>query len=182
MHEVGHLLFYWAQGIPAGISLVMEFPLIDITEKQYSIGSLGGPLMSLTLFLGSWFTVKRYEKKTLEWSIFSAFIISNSYYLLFRTFLGYAKGDGGEIESAMKLFGLNYHVAAAVFILLALIVLFLWGRRFNIKFSITNVGYYFLLFVVYLLAIFSMEWIDSFYLWDRFPRIRIGEDRFHPPY
>ena len=138
--------------------------------------------MNLTLFLGSWFIVQRYDKKTLGWSILSAFIISNSYYLLFRTFLGYAKGDGGEIEGAMNLFGLNFNAAAAVFISLTVIVLYLWGRRFNIQVSKTNVGYFFLLFVAFLVTIFTMEWIDSVYFWDHFPCIRIGSDRVHPPH
>ena len=93
------MLFYWAQGIPARISLVKEFPLVDITERQYGIGSAGGPLVSLLLFTGSWYFVRRYEKKTLRWSVFSAMMVSNSYYLIFRIILGYTKGDGGEIEN-----------------------------------------------------------------------------------
>lgn len=96
LHEVGHLLFYWAQGIPAGISLVMEYPLMDITESQYGIGSAGGPLVSMLLFTGSWVLVRNYDKGTTRWSVLSAIIVSNSYYLIFRTFLGYAKGVAGR--------------------------------------------------------------------------------------
>ena len=84
-HELGHCIFYWIQGIPASMSLVMEFPLIDITAKQYGIGSIGGPLASILLFIVGYYFVRKYDKKSKKWNICSAIILSNSFYLIFRT-------------------------------------------------------------------------------------------------
>lgn len=41
LYEAGHCLFYWAQGIPAGMFLVKEYPLRDITDLEYVLGSAG---------------------------------------------------------------------------------------------------------------------------------------------
>ncbi len=182
LHEVGHMIFYWAQGIPAGISLVMEFPLVDITERQYGIGSAGGPLVNLLLFTGSWALVRNCEKGTPRWSVLSAMIVSNSYYLIFRTLLGYAKGDGGEIESAMNLVGLGFNTAAVLFLGVTVVVLVIWARRFSIRVSALNVGCYVLFFVAYLASILSMKAIDSIYFWHRFPTIIIGDGKVHNPH
>ena len=53
LHELGHCVFYWMQGIPASMSLVMEFPLVDITASQYGVGSAGGPLVNILLIVGA---------------------------------------------------------------------------------------------------------------------------------
>ena len=60
LHELGHCVFYWAQGIPASMSLVMEFPLVDITARQYGIGSAGGPLVNIVLILGAYYFAKKH--------------------------------------------------------------------------------------------------------------------------
>jgi hypothetical protein len=65
LHELGHCVFYWMQGIPAGMSLVMEFPLVDITTKQYAIGSAGGPLINILLIVGAYFLVRNQKKKSI---------------------------------------------------------------------------------------------------------------------
>ena len=64
MKELGHCVFYWMQGIPASMSLVMEFPLVDITASQYGVGSMGGPLVNILLIVGAYYMVRKYEKKS----------------------------------------------------------------------------------------------------------------------
>jgi len=182
LHELGHCVFYWIQGIPASMSLVMEFPLIDITAKQYGIGSAGGPLVNILLILAAWYFVRKYDKKSIKWNIYSAIIIANSFYLIFRSILGLAKKNGGEIESSMNLVGLNYYVAAVLFLVLAFTILILWVRKFKIKISFGNLGYYMLLFISYLAIILVMEAIDTKYFWGKYPSVEIGDDRIHNPH
>lgn len=180
-HEFGHCVFYWTQGIPASMSLVMEFPLIDITAKQYGIGSAGGPLVNILLIVCASFFVRRYKKKSIEWSLFSALIIANSFYLIFRAILGLAKNNGGEIESAMNLIGLNFYTAAALFLVLAISAVILWIRKFSISISLRNLSYYVLLFISYLMIIMVMEEIDTKYFWNKYPTIEIENLRIHNP-
>ena len=182
LHEFGHCVFYWIQGIPASMSLVMEFPLIDITYKQYGIGSAGGPLVNLLLIIGAYCFVGKHDKKTKKWNVFSAIIIANSFYLIFRSFLGLAKNDGGEIESSMKLIGLNFHVAAVLFLVIAFTILGFWARKFKIKVSLGNISYYSLLFVSYLVVILVMESIDTKYFWNKYPAIEIENVGIHNPH
>lgn len=182
LHEFGHCIFYWIQGIPASMSLVMEFPLIDITHKQYGIGSAGGPLVNILLIAGAYGLIRNQKKKSIKWSIYSAIIVSNSFYLIFRSLLGIAKNDGGEIESSMNLFGLNFYFAAGFFLILSFVMLVLWVRKFKIKTSIGNFGYYILLFILYLSLILVMEAIDTKYFWKNYPTITIGDDKIHNPH
>jgi len=182
LHEFGHCIFYWIQGIPASMSLVMEFPLVDITAKQYGIGSAGGPLINILLIFGAYFLVRNQEKKSFKWNLFSAVIVANSFYLIFRSLLGWVKNDGGEIESCMQLIGLNFYVAAVLFLVLSVTILALWLRKFKIKISIKNIGYYLLLFIAYLAVIMVMETIDTKYFWKKFPSVEIGNGRIHNPH
>lgn len=182
LHELGHCIFYWIQGVPAGMSLVMEFPLIDITEKQYGVGSAGGPLVNILLIIVAYLLIRRRQKKSGSWNIYSAIILANSFYLIFRSFLGLAKQDGGEITSTMQLVGLNFFYAAFLFVIIAIIVLAMWIRTFKIKVSFFNLGYYILLFISYLAIILVMEAIDARYLWAQYPSITIGTDRIHNPH
>jgi len=182
LHELGHCIFYWIQGIPASMSLVMEFPLIDITAKEYGIGSAGGPLVNILLIIGAWYFIRNLDKKSFKWTFLSAIIIANSFYLIFRSILGLAKNDGGEIESTMNLFGLNFYVAAVLFLVLAITTMILWIRRFNIKLSPGNFGYYLLLFISYLAIIMVLETIDTKYFWKNYPSVEIGNGRIHNPH
>ena len=125
--------------------------------------------------------VRKYEKKSKRWRIYSALIIANSFYLIFRAILGLAKNDGGEIESAMNLVGLNFYVAAIMFIILAITILVLWVQRFNIKVSLGNFSYYTFLFISYLAIILVMEGIDAKYFWANYPTIQIEDVGIHNP-
>ncbi len=182
LHELGHCIFYWIQGIPASMSLVMEFPLINITAKQYGIGSIGGPLVNILLFIGGYYFAIKYDKKSNKWNICSAIIIANSFYLIFRIIIGLAKNNGGEIESIMNLIGLNFYTAAVLFLLLSFTILILWARKFKIKYSLGNFSYYIFLFILYLITILCMEAIDTKYFWEKYPTIEIEDVRIHNPH
>ena len=164
------------------MSLVMEFPLIDITARQYGIGSAGGPIVNIVLIVAAYFLVLKQEKKSVAWTIYSAIIISNSFYLIFRSILGIIKNDGGEIESSMNLIGLSFYHAAILFLVLAFTILVLWLRKFKLKKTLVNIGYYMLLFISYLVIIMVLEAIDTKYFWGNYPSVEIGNGRIHNPH
>ncbi|MFC1539036.1 hypothetical protein ACFL6H_06415 [Candidatus Latescibacterota bacterium] len=179
LHEFGHCLFYWLQGIPAGLSLVKEYPLVDITVRQYGIGSAGGPLANIISIILSFILVLRYKKKTLSWSILSSFILANAFYFIMRSLLAFLHGEGGEIEYAANLIGLNYLHAVVLFFSITIIILTLWIRKFEIRISIRNGGYFLLLFIVYFSTIVIAQTIDRSLFWHRFPTIRIGDEQLY---
>lgn len=181
LHEFGHVVFYWMQGIPAGMSLVMEFPLIDISKEQYSIGSSGGPLVNILLIFLAYYLTTKYEKKSKPWTLSSAMVVANSFYLIFRALLGWAKNDGGEIEYVMNLIGLNFSFAALGFLTIAILILALWVKNSRIKISIWNSSYYVIVFVSYLTIISVMESIDAKYFWGNYPTVTIEDVRVHNP-
>jgi len=181
LHELGHVLFYRFQGIPAGMSLVMEFPFINISARQYGIGSLGGPLVNVVMIIGANLLTTQYEKKSNPWTIFSALLVVNSFYLIFRVFLGLAKNNFGEIEYAMNVVGLHVGFAAIFFLLLAILSLSAWIKNSKINFSIRNTSYYLLIFISYLVVMFALEQIDSKYFWGKYPTITIEDVRVHNP-
>ncbi|MBU1012328.1 MAG: hypothetical protein KKG99_04935 [Bacteroidetes bacterium] len=182
LHELGHCIFYWIQGIPAGMSLVMEYPLIDITATQYGIGSLGGPIVNIVLIIGSFYLIRKHEKKSIKWTIYSAIIIANTFYFIFRSIIAIKKNYGGEIESIMNLAGLNFYPAVILFLVLSLSILVWWVYKFKLKISFTHILFYFMLFILYLAVHIIMENIDSNFFKDKFPTIKIDNVKTHNPH
>ena len=179
LHEFGHCLFYWIQGIPAGLSLVKEYPLVDITAQQYGIGSAGGPIVNIIAIIVSYMLVLRYVKMSRGWMLLSAFIFGNAFYFIMRSLLAFLHGEGGELESAANLVGLNYLFVVALFFSITLIILTLWVRKFEIRMSIRNGAFFLLLFVVYFSTIVFAQIIDRSLFWHRFPTIQIDDGRLY---
>ncbi|UCD19690.1 MAG: hypothetical protein JSU64_00705 [candidate division WOR-3 bacterium] len=179
LHEFGHCAFYWLQGIHAGMSLTKEFPLRDITSHQYAVGSAGGPIINIILILVASFLVSRYRKKTITWTIFSAVIVTNVFYLVVRSFLALLKRRGGELGSAGNLIGLEYFVVAILFLLIAVAALLFWMRRFTIRSSLRNGAYGLLLFIIYFASLLVIQSIDSKLFWHRFPSVQIDDGRVY---
>jgi len=179
LHEFGHCVFYWLQGIPAGMSLVKEYPLIDITVHQYGIGSAGGPLVNIILIILSFLLVRRYKKRTRAWNFLSALIFANAFYFILRSLEALLKGKGGEIESAANLVGLNYLFIVALFFIITLTILILWIWRFEVRISIRNSGYFLLLFIAFVASLLVVHSIDRTLFWQRFPSIQIDDGRIY---
>ncbi|MFC1650042.1 hypothetical protein ACFL2X_00580 [Candidatus Latescibacterota bacterium] len=179
LHEFGHCLFYWIQGIPAGMSMVKEYPLIDITAHQYGVGSAGGAIANIIAIILSLIFVMKYKKRTREWMLLSAFIIGNAFYFIMRTLLAFLHGEGGELESAAQLVGLNYLYALVLFFSITVIILTIWVMKFDIKLSIRNAGYFFLLFILYFSTIVVAQTIDRTLFWHKFPAIQIDDGRMY---
>ncbi len=179
LHEFGHCVFYWLQGIPAGMSLVKEYPLIDITVHQYGIGSAGGPLVNIILIILSFLLVRSYKKRTRAWNFLSALIFANAFYFILRSLEALLKGEGGEIESAANLVGLNYHFIVALFFIITLTILILWIRRFEVRISIRTGGYFLLLFIAFVASLLIVHSIDRNLFWQRFPSIQIDNGRIY---
>lgn len=114
--------------------------------------------------------------------MYSAVIVANSFYLIFRSLLGLIKNDGGEIESVMQLVGLHFQVAAILFLVLSFAMMTLWIRKYEIRISVGNIGFYLLLFFSFITTIMVMELIDERYFWDKYPTIEIENVRTHNPH
>jgi len=180
LHEFGHCLFYWIQGIPAAMSFTKEFPLRDITARQYGIGSFGGPLLNIIQIVFAYWFFVRYKDNYKLRMISSAFIIANAFYFILRSLLAVLKGEGGgELGDAAKLFGVNYLWVVGLFFIITVIFLYLWIKRGGIKLSIKKGLYFFAMFIVYFIFLVILTTIDRPLFWDKFQPINIDDGRIY---
>jgi hypothetical protein len=179
VHEFGHCLFYWIQGIPAGMSLVKEYPLRNITDLEYAIGSAGGPLMNVLLLVAAllWLRRTRPDTGSRRWAM--ALIIANLSYFIIRSVLALLKNDGGELTDAASLVGLSFH-AALVFFLAVTVFALVWMVK--VASIPVRVGSAFRLLGLVFLNLFflvALEAFDQAFFWEKFPTIEIGQDRLY---
>lgn len=177
LHELGHCIFYWIQGIPAAMSLTKEYPLVDIIPvTQYAIGSVGGPLANIVLIIVSYLMVRKYEKHSRPWNYLSAMIIANcSYFIVISLITLLKRSDGGELEYAANLIGLNFYYVLGLFILITIVILALWKNRFNIKASVKNCLSFLVLVVTFLVVVVLMQVVDQSLFWNKFSSIQIDD-------
>jgi hypothetical protein len=135
LHEFGHCLLYWAQGIPAGMSMVKEYPLRNITDSEYAVGSLGGPLSNLVQLSIGLVWVTRAKAKTGLQRVGLAFVLANVCYFLVRSGIALLSGDGGELTDAAGLIGLTYQGAIVLFLLISAGALLWTARAARLRFS-----------------------------------------------
>ncbi|HUU27113.1 MAG TPA: hypothetical protein VM123_04805 [archaeon] len=180
LHELGHCIFYWIQGIPAAMSLVKEYPLVDIIPaNQYAIGSAGGPLVNIVLIIVSYIMIRKYEKHSRAWNYLSALILANSFYVIVRSLIALQHGEGEELEYAANLIGLNYLHVIGLFFLITIVILALWTNRFRIKASVKN-GLSFVVFLIaYFLVLGLMQVVDQSLFWNKFSTIQIDDGRVY---
>ena len=179
LHEFGHCLFYWAQGIPAGMSLVKEYPLRNITDSEYAVGSLGGPLSNLVqLSIGLAWVTRAKAKPGLQ-RVGLAFVLANVCYFLVRSGIALLSGDGGEITDAAGLIGLSYPGASVLFLLISAGALLWTARATRLRFSFGLVYRMAGLLVLYFGFLVVVQTADRALFWERFPTIEIGEGRFY---
>ena len=177
LHELGHCIFYWIQGIPAAMSLVKEYPLQDISATQYAIGSTGGPLSNILQIAVAYGLHERYKESWRARRWFSAFILANTFYFILRSLEALLKGKGGELESVASLIGVNYLYVVGLFGLLTITFLSLWISRNRIRISLKNGGFFLGLFFSYVFALSVIHALDRMILWHRFPTIQIDDGR-----
>jgi hypothetical protein len=179
LHELGHCVFYWAQGIPAAMSLTKEYPLMDITAGQYAIGSAGGPLFSIAVVvLAVWLYRRRREAGPLK-DFLSALILTGVFYFVLRSLIALLKGRGGELESAASLLSLDYRAAIVVFLAVVVVSLYLWIRAGGPRFSLKHAGYFVVLLIGYVIFVVALESLDQSLFWAKFPSVEIGDGRVY---
>jgi hypothetical protein len=179
LHELGHCVFYWLQGIPAAMSLTKEYPLRDITAMQYAIGSVGGPFSNMVqIIVAVWLYQSGAFSRTRK-QLLSAFIFANVFYFILRGLVALLKRQGGELDSAASLIGLDYRVVVAVFFCITLIVLYLWIKasktRITLARSLAFVG----LFFGYFAVMVGVQVFDEALFWHKFPTIQIDDGRVY---
>ena len=176
-HEFGHCVFYWIQGIPASMSLTKEFPLRDITVREYALGSFGGIFFSwlaLLFFfvLQDW--LLRKNKKGKE--KFSFLFLGQNMIGFISLLQFFLKGDSpGEFRFAETQIGLPKHSLLWLTVLLSLILLILFLSRLRIRIRLKEISFFFSIFVLSLLCVGLIEELDKNLFWHKFPTIKIGD-------
>ena len=182
IHELGHCIFYWIQGIPASLSLTKEYPLQNITVQNYRIGSLGGPVTNIIQVFTALILLRRFKEHLILNMVFTSFLLANIFYFLFRSLIAILKKDGGELEDAANLFGLNYWMLVIIFITVTIIIMYIWIKRDSIKLNLKNIFRFIGLFITFVVIIIMLETIDKKFFWAKFPKIEIDDGRvYHDP-
>jgi hypothetical protein len=182
IHELGHCIFYWIQGIPASLSLTKEYPLQDISVQNYRIGSLGGPVTNIIQVITALILLQKYKGKLILNMVFTSFLLANIYYFLLRSLIAVLKHDGGELEDAANLFGFNYWLFIIIFLTVAIIIMYIWLKRDSIKINYKSIFRFTGLFITFVVIVFILESLDKKYFWTKFPKIEIEDGRvYHDP-
>ncbi len=177
LHEFGHCLFYWLQGVPAAMSLVKEFPLRDLTAAEYAVGSAGGPLANVVLVGVAIWLYKRHANSSRLRTVLSAFILANVFYFILRGLIALLKGRGGELGDVAGLVGLGFGSVVILYGAISVGVLYYWMKLGGIRLSFRTAGSFVALLVGYVFVMVGMESIDSRLFWNKFPTIRIDDGR-----
>jgi len=182
IHEFGHCLFYWIQGIPASFSLTKEYPLQDITVQNYRIGSLGGPVTNFIQIIIVLILYRRYRRNRKLNMVLVSFLLVNIYYFIFRSLIAILKRDGGELEDAANLFGLNYWMFIIAFLTVTVVVLYILIKWDSFRINITNILRFIGLFIAFVVIVVMLETVDKKLFWSKFPKIEIDDGRiYHDP-
>jgi hypothetical protein len=179
LHELGHCVFYWAQGVPAAMSVTKEYPLTDITASQYAIGSAGGPLFSIAAVVLAVSLYRRRREAGPLKGFLSALILTGAFYFILRSLIALLKGRGGELDSAASLLGLDYRAAIVVFVAVIAVSFYLWIRAGGPRFSLKHAGYFVVLLIGYVIFVVALQSIDQSLFWAKFPSVEIGDGRVY---
>ena len=179
LHELGHCVFYWAQGVPAAMSLVKEFPLRDITALEYAIGSAGGVVGSLAIALGA-AAVHRSQATSVARSSFTAALaLASTFYFALRGLLALLQQRGGELGDVAGLVGLGHVWIVVAYAAISIALIATWLRTTGLAPSPRRLGAGLGLFVVYVVVLVAVQSFDAAYLWQRFPTIAIDDGRLY---
>jgi len=182
IHELGHCLFYWIQGIPAAFSLTKEYPLQDITVQNYRIGSLGGPVTNFIQIIVVLILIRRYRRNRKINMVLVSFLLVNIYYFIFRSLIAILKRDGGELEDAANLFGLNYWMFIIAFLTVTVVVLYILIKWDSFRINISNILRFIGLFIAFVVIVVMLETVDKKLFWAKYPKIEIEDGRiYHDP-
>jgi len=179
LHELGHCIFYWLQGVPSAVSLLRAYPLVDITATQYAVGCAGGPPVNILLITVSYLLIRKHVKHSRGWNILSAVIIANAFYLIFRSLIAVLKNDGGELSYAASLIDLNFYHVVGLFAIVTVVVLAFWIKRFKIKACVASAVTFTLFFVAFFSTICIVQTVDRSLFWEKFPTVRIDDGRLY---
>jgi len=177
VHELGHGVFYWLQGVPAGVSLVKEFPLRDITASQYAVGSLGGPVASLVLLAVSCHLYGRAGGAPRRRSVASAFVLANVLYFVLRGLIAVLKRRGGELDDIAGLVGLGHPAVVLAYAVISAAALTYWMRVGRVRATPRAAGAFVALLAGYVVVMTGLEVVDQALFWHRFPTVQIDDGR-----
>jgi len=179
LHEFGQCLSYWFQGIPAGMSLMKEYPLRDITEAQYALGLAGGTLSNVVqIFVGGLLVQGSHPYSRLRlWAL--ALVLANVCYFIVSSGIALLSGSGGEFAAVANLIGVPLQILLVLF-LLASIGSLIWVITIaRVRVTWARVLQLPVLVILYVVFLVGIQSLDQRLFWHRFPTIEIGEGRLH---
>jgi len=178
VHEFGHCLFYWTQGIPAGMSLMKEFPLRDISVQEYAIGSLGGILANIFFLFVLFFLDQLLHPvyKKIKFVIAALFIGEGINLFLGSVLVLLRNKPMVELSYTEEWLGLPRHSLywGALVLTILLTMLYIGRKRIRIRYK--ELVYFFSLIIMFMLIIVITQHFDRTYFWSKYPTIKIGDE------
>ena len=176
MHEFGHCLFYWVQGVPAAMSLTKEFPLRDISINQYVFGSAGGIIFTWASMIFFFLWQNHWRRQNLQAkaavvALFLGQINIGFVYALLSLLKGESPGELRAVEKALSL-PPNTFIFVTLGLTLLLLVLFL--RNFGRTIKLNDILFFLFLLFLSLVFLGVVSELDKSF-WRKFPSVRIGE-------
>lgn len=178
LHEFGHCVFYWMQGIPCSMSWVKEYPLQNLSVEQFAIGSWGGIIFNWILLVLLYLLTLWFLKKEMHLSSYfsRAFFYGDSILLFMYAIFFFKGADKMEFVYAQNLFNLpNFSII--IFTLVFTIVLFYFfikKQKYNL--TLGKAGLAFLVLVISFFFLVILEDYDAKTNWNKYPAIKIGNN------
>jgi len=181
IHEFGHWVFYRIQGIPAAISLVKEFPLRDLSVREYAVGSWGGIIFNWIwlIVLCAMIRISASGAGRLKKLIPNSLFWGQCIVLLLYALLLFKGQDKTEFIYAQGLFHLpKYSIVIFNLILTAAAIIFVmrWNRQ---KLKISTIVIALATGIVSVVFLSLLETYDAETNWRKYPTISVGDDMLY---
>lgn len=176
LHEFGHCLFYWLQGVPAAMSLTKEFPLRDISINQYVFGSTGGIIFTWGSMIFFFLWQNHLRRQNLQAKpVVAALFLGQINIGLVYTLLSLLKGESpGELRAIEKALTLPSNTIIFLTLGLTLLLLVLFLRNFGRTIKLNDLLFFLFLLFLSLFFLGVVSELDKSF-WRKFPSVKVGE-------
>ena len=181
IHEFGHWVFYRIQGIPTAVSLVKEFPLRDLSVREYAVGSWGGIVFNWMwlIILCAIIRISASGDGRLKKLILNSLFWGQSIVLLLYVLLFFKGEDKTEFFYAQSLFHLPKYsiIIFSLILTTATVVLVMrWNRQ---KLSISAIVTALATGIVSVVFLSLLETYDAKTNWHKHPTISVGDEMLY---
>lgn len=180
-HEFGHCVFYWIQRIPCSMSWVKEYPLLDISVQQYSIGSWGGIIFNWILLASMYSLTSLFLKKKMHLPAYLARSIfyGNSLVLIIYAIFLLKGADKTEFVYAQNLLNLPGFSIIIISLIYTVLMQYMFLRKHKIRITPAKAGFALIVLLASLILLAILESYDAKTNWHKYPTIKIGTERLY---